>query len=153
MNAFSFIVAFSTLLHVAQAATHWRVTDDGRIRQQVSGESRRNVARRRNSHKTQTETLFTLKRSHDLVAVMRHEEEADNLTSLRSDLIRRKKQIDSKQHLYEDDDDVTSEEAFRRRDRECLLAGKPLHDIDLFVSTVLPLEVKGIRWDPLRGNS
>jgi hypothetical protein len=37
------------------------------------------------------------------------------------------------------------EEKFYKTDPDCLAAGKQLPDLDLYISTVLPLENKGIR--------
>ena len=37
------------------------------------------------------------------------------------------------------------EEKFYKTDPDCLAAGKHLPDLDLYISTVLPLENKGIR--------
>ena len=38
------------------------------------------------------------------------------------------------------------EEKFYKSDADCLAAGKHLPDLDLYISTVLPLENKGIRY-------
>ena len=38
------------------------------------------------------------------------------------------------------------EEKFYKTDPDCLSAGKHLPDLDLYISTVLPLENKGIRY-------
>ena len=41
---------------------------------------------------------------------------------------------------------VGLEEKFYKSDLDCLAAGKHLPDLDLYISTVLPLENKGIRY-------
>ena len=38
------------------------------------------------------------------------------------------------------------EQRFYRTDPDCVIAGKPLTEFDLYISTVQPLENKGIKW-------
>lgn len=118
------------------------------------------------------DSIFNLRRPYDLMAMMRQEEHAVMLNQLKQELLLKKEQIDRN----EDRDTGTTiyrkpslqlmmafvilsknlitnfslstglEERFYREDPDCLAAGKPLLEFDLLISTVLPLENKGIRW-------
>ncbi|KAK3594378.1 hypothetical protein CHS0354_032887 [Potamilus streckersoni] len=103
------------------ASTHWLVTEGGRIQSQV-------------------DSVFNLKRPYDLVAFMKQEDRANMLESLKKELLSRKDEIDRTE-----DRDTGLEQKFYKTDSDCLAAGKHLPDLDLYISTVLPLENKGIR--------
>ncbi|XP_074659865.1 tetratricopeptide repeat protein 17-like isoform X2 [Tubulanus polymorphus] len=104
-----------------QGTTHWIVTEDGRLQAQV-------------------DSLFNLRRPYDLVALLKQEERADLLERLKGELITQKQVIDKNE-----DKDVGLEQRFYKTNVDCQLAGKPLPEFDLYISTVLPLENKGIR--------
>jgi tetratricopeptide (TPR) repeat protein len=104
-----------------QASTHWMVTEDGRIQSQV-------------------DSLFNLRRPYDLVALLKQEERAVMLENLKQELLTRKEEIDKNE-----DKDTGLEQRFYKTDLDCIAAGKPLPEFDLYISTVLPLENKGIR--------
>ncbi|XP_062591170.1 tetratricopeptide repeat protein 17-like [Saccostrea cucullata] len=102
-------------------SSHWVVTEDGRIQAQL-------------------DTVFNMKRPYDLVAFMRQEERSGMLDKLKEELLSRKDEIDKNE-----DRDTGLEQRFYKTDPDCLMAVKPLPEFDLYISTVLPLENKGIR--------
>ncbi|KAL4224492.1 Tetratricopeptide repeat protein 17 [Mactra antiquata] len=106
---------------LSDASTHWVVMEDGKVQAQM-------------------DSVFNMKRPYDLVAFMKQEERASMLDKLKQELLSRKVEIDSSE-----DRDTGLEEKFYKTDRDCLAAGKQLPDLDLYISTVLPLENKGIR--------
>ncbi|CAE1321266.1 Tetratricopeptide repeat protein 17 [Acanthosepion pharaonis] len=108
-------------LKVVWTATHWVVTEDGRIQ-------------------AQADTVFNMRRPYDLVAFMKQEERAVMLDNLKKELLSRKDEIDKSE-----DRDTDLEQRFYRSEPDCIAAGKPLPEFDLYISTVLPLENKGIR--------
>ncbi|XP_053384178.1 tetratricopeptide repeat protein 17-like isoform X3 [Mercenaria mercenaria] len=108
-------------IRLSQASTHWVVTEDGKVQSQM-------------------DSVFNMKRPYDLVAFMKQEERANMLDKLKQELLSRKVEIDSTE-----DRDTGLEEKFYKTDPDCLAAGKQLPDLDLYISTVLPLENKGIR--------
>nr|KAG5699222.1 hypothetical protein BaRGS_012743 [Batillaria attramentaria] len=63
------------------------------------------------------------------------------LGNLKKELLSRKSEIDR----HEDRDSAGLEQRFYQSDPDCIEAGKPLPEFDLYISTVLPLENKGIR--------
>ncbi|XP_052798048.1 tetratricopeptide repeat protein 17-like isoform X3 [Mya arenaria] len=105
----------------SRASTHWVVTEDGRVQAQM-------------------DSVFNMKRPYDLVAFMKQEDRAAMLDELKQELLSRKDEIDRTE-----DRDTGLEEKFYKTDEDCLAAGKQLPDLDLYISTVLPLENKGIR--------
>ncbi|KAL8577739.1 hypothetical protein ACOMHN_065556 [Nucella lapillus] len=107
---------------ITNGSTHWVVTEDGRLQSQM-------------------DSVFNLRRPYDLVAFMRQEERAHMLGSLKKELLSRKSEIDR----HEDKDSAGLEQKFYQSDPDCIEAGKPLPEFDLYISTVLPLENKGIR--------
>ncbi|KAK3103819.1 hypothetical protein FSP39_022148 [Pinctada imbricata] len=102
-------------------SSHWIVTEDGRVQAQL-------------------DTVYSMRRPYDLVAFMRQEERAHMLHDLKEELLSRKDEIDKNE-----DRDTGLEQKFYKTDPDCLKAGKPLPEFDLYISTVLPLENKGIR--------
>ncbi|XP_070200043.1 tetratricopeptide repeat protein 17-like isoform X3 [Littorina saxatilis] len=107
---------------ITSGSTHWVVTEDGRLQSQM-------------------DSVFNLRRPYDLVAFMRQEERAHKLGNLKKELLSRKSEIDR----HEDRDSAGLEQKFYQTDIDCIEAGKPLPEFDLYISTVLPLENKGIR--------
>ncbi|KAH3890152.1 hypothetical protein DPMN_014224 [Dreissena polymorpha] len=108
---------------IVKCSTHWVVTEDGKIQSQI-------------------DSVFNMKRPYDLVAFMKQEDRAAMLDKLKQELLSRKDEIDRTE-----DRDTGLEDKFYKSDVDCLAAGKQLPDLDLYISTVLPLENKGIRPD------
>ncbi|XP_060074042.1 tetratricopeptide repeat protein 17-like isoform X2 [Ylistrum balloti] len=106
---------------IAGGSSHWVVTEEGLVR-------------------AQADTVFNLRRPYDLVAFMKQDERTEMLEGLKAELLTRKDEIDRNE-----DRDTGLEQRFYKTDPDCLKAGKPLPEFDLYISTVLPLENKGIR--------
>uniref|UniRef100_A0A0B7BGE5 Tetratricopeptide repeat protein 17 n=1 Tax=Arion vulgaris TaxID=1028688 RepID=A0A0B7BGE5_9EUPU len=106
---------------ITNGSTHWMVTEDGRIQ-------------------SQADSVYNLRRPYDLVAFMKQEDRASMLNILKKELLTRKDEIDKNE-----DRDTGLEQKFYRTNPDCIEAGKPLPEFDLYISTVLPLENKGIR--------
>ena len=81
-----------------------------------------------------------MRRPYDLVAILKQEERSRVVENLKTELITRKEVIDTNE-----DRDVGLEQRFYRTDADCQAAGKALPEFDLYISTVQPLENKGIR--------
>ncbi|XP_052244234.1 alpha-(1,3)-fucosyltransferase fut-6-like [Dreissena polymorpha] len=86
------------------------------------------------------DSVFNMKRPYDLVAFMKQEDRAAMLDKLKQELLSRKDEIDRTE-----DRNSGLEDKFYKSDVDCLAGGKQLPDLDLYISTVLPLENKGIR--------
>ncbi|XP_012940375.1 tetratricopeptide repeat protein 17 [Aplysia californica] len=106
---------------ITNGSTHWIVTEDGRIQ-------------------AQADSVFNLRRPYDLVAFVNQEDRASMLNGLKKELLNRKDEIDKNE-----DRDTGLEQKFYKTNPDCIEAGKPLPEFDLYISTVLPLENKGIR--------
>ncbi|KAK0055172.1 tetratricopeptide repeat protein 17 [Biomphalaria pfeifferi] len=119
------ILLFVSLLlqkcRISNGSNHWIVTEDGKIQAQV-------------------DSVYSMRRPYDLVAFMKQEERANMLNSLKKELLSRKDEIDKNE-----DRDTGLEQKFYKTNPDCIEAGKPLPEFDLYISTVLPLENKGIR--------
>ncbi|XP_078670325.1 tetratricopeptide repeat protein 17-like isoform X6 [Branchiostoma floridae x Branchiostoma belcheri] len=106
---------------LAAGWTHWVVTEDGRIQQQF-------------------ESPLNIKRTDDLVMFMRQAERTEQIAQMQKDLLAQKI------HIEETEDKETNlEQTFYKTDPDCRAAKRQLTDFDLYISTVLPLENKGIR--------
>ncbi|KAK2153227.1 hypothetical protein LSH36_304g09030 [Paralvinella palmiformis] len=86
------------------------------------------------------DSVFNLQRPYDLVAMLKQEHRAQILEDLRQELLIKKERIDKSE-----DRDTGLEQRFYRTDPDCIAAGKRLPEFDLYISTVLPLENKGVR--------
>ncbi|XP_054710822.1 tetratricopeptide repeat protein 17-like [Uloborus diversus] len=112
---------FSCLLiifHECSASTHWIVTEDGRIQAQM-------------------DSVFSLKRPYDLVALMQQEKRAVLIEELKQQLMLQKEEIDRRE-----DKETNLEGKIYSMDEDCIAAEKPITDFDLYISTVIPYEVK-----------
>ncbi|XP_056383704.1 LOW QUALITY PROTEIN: tetratricopeptide repeat protein 17 [Hyla sarda] len=102
------------------ATTHWVVTEDGKIQQQV-------------------DSPMNLKHPHDLVILMRQETTVGYLKDLEKHLVAQKI------HIEENEDrDTGLEQRHYKDDPDCVLAKVPLGDMDLYDGTYMPLEDKNI---------
>lgn len=88
----------------------------------------------------QVDSVFNLNRPYDLLAFLRQEKRAQFLQTLQDELVRKKKDIDQS-----DKDEPGLEERYYKEDSDCIIAGKPLTEYDLYISTVLPLQNKNIK--------
>uniref|UniRef100_A0A8D2L6L3 Tetratricopeptide repeat protein 17 n=2 Tax=Varanus komodoensis TaxID=61221 RepID=A0A8D2L6L3_VARKO len=102
------------------ATTHWVVTEDGKIQQQV-------------------DSPMNLKHPHDLVILMRQETTVNYLKELE------KKLVAQKIHIEENEDrDTGLEQRHNKEDPDCIKAKVPLGDLDLYDGTYITLESKDI---------
>ncbi|KAM3918179.1 tetratricopeptide repeat protein 17 [Leptodactylus fuscus] len=102
------------------ATTHWVVTEDGKIQQQV-------------------DSPMNLKHPHDLVILMRQETTVGYLKELEKHLVAQKI------HIEENEDrDTGLEQRHYKDDPDCVLAKVPLGDMDLYDGTYMSLEEKFI---------
>ncbi|XP_042197513.1 tetratricopeptide repeat protein 17 [Callorhinchus milii] len=102
------------------ATTHWIVTEDGKIQQQV-------------------DSPLNLKHPHDLVVFMRQEATVDYLKELEKHLVARKIYIEENE-----DRDTGLEQRHYKEDSDCIKAKVPLGDLDLYDGTYISLERKHI---------
>uniref|UniRef100_A0A3P9LLN9 Tetratricopeptide repeat domain 17 n=1 Tax=Oryzias latipes TaxID=8090 RepID=A0A3P9LLN9_ORYLA len=102
------------------ATTHWVVTEDGKIQQQV-------------------DSPLNLKHPHDVVIFMRQETRVNYLKKLEKQLVAQKI------HIEENEDrDTGLEQRHYKEDPDCVMAKVPLGDLDLYDGTFIPLESKDI---------
>ncbi|XP_075401972.1 tetratricopeptide repeat protein 17 isoform X1 [Tenrec ecaudatus] len=118
------LLSLSALLCVAArgavATTHWVVTEDGKIQQQV-------------------DSPMNLKHPHDLVILMRQESTVNYLKELEKQLVAQKI------HIEENEDrDTGLEQRHNKEDPDCIKAKVPLGDLDLYDGTYITLESKDI---------
>ncbi|XP_061618126.1 tetratricopeptide repeat protein 17 isoform X1 [Phyllopteryx taeniolatus] len=103
------------------ATTHWVVTEDGKIQQQV-------------------DSPLNLKHPHDVVIFMRQESRVNYLKKLEKLLVAQKI------HIEENEDrDTGLEQRHYKEDPDCIMAKVPLGDLDLYDGTYISLESKDIR--------
>ncbi|XP_063294194.1 tetratricopeptide repeat protein 17 isoform X1 [Pelobates fuscus] len=102
------------------ATTHWVVTEDGKIQQQV-------------------DSPMNLKHPHDLVILMRQETTVGYLRELEKHLVAQKI------HIEENEDrDTGLEQRHYKDDPDCIKAKVPLGDLDLYDGTYISLESKNV---------
>uniref|UniRef100_A0A3Q1JIV9 Tetratricopeptide repeat domain 17 n=1 Tax=Anabas testudineus TaxID=64144 RepID=A0A3Q1JIV9_ANATE len=111
---------FALLLDSGGATTHWVVTEDGKIQQQV-------------------DSPLNLKHPHDVVIFMRQETRVNYLKKLEKQLVAQKI------HIEENEDrDTGLEQRHYKEDADCVMAKVPLGDLDLYDGTYISLESKDI---------
>ncbi|XP_032975460.1 tetratricopeptide repeat protein 17 isoform X3 [Rhinolophus ferrumequinum] len=117
---FSLSALLSMAARGAFATTHWVVTEDGKIQQQV-------------------DSPMNLKHPHDLVILMRQETTVNYLKELEKQLVAQKI------HIEENEDrDTGLEQRHNKEDPDCIKAKVPLGDLDLYDGTYITLESKDI---------
>ncbi|XP_041131765.1 tetratricopeptide repeat protein 17-like isoform X2 [Polyodon spathula] len=108
------------LAEPSAATTHWIVTEDGKIQQQV-------------------DSPLNLKHPHDLVIFMRQETRVSYLKELEKQLVAQKIHIEDNE-----DRDTGLEQRHYKEDVDCIKAKVPLGDLDLYDGTYISLESKDI---------
>ncbi|XP_018572773.1 tetratricopeptide repeat protein 17 isoform X3 [Anoplophora glabripennis] len=98
---------------VINGATHWVVTETGRIQAYL-------------------ESPFNLRRPYDLLALLDQETRNNDINKLYSDLITRKQIIEKKWSSLEGNSNVGAK--ITSQDPDCLTAGKLFSDIDLYAN-------------------
>ncbi|CAB4014527.1 tetratricopeptide repeat 17-like isoform X2 [Paramuricea clavata] len=111
------------MLHVVLAYTHWVITDQGRIRSKIYSE-------------------FHLRRPENLIIFIRTEDDLKRLKRVKEELSKEKKVLE----VERDEEKVDLVMKYHSEDEDCLLAGKPLKNFDLKISTVIPFDTLGIRY-------
>ncbi|GLD55828.1 tetratricopeptide repeat protein 17 [Lates japonicus] len=115
-----FILLCVLLVDSGGATTHWVVTEDGKIQQQV-------------------DSPLNLKHPHDVVIFMRQETRVNYLKKLEKQLVAQKI------HIEENEDrDTGLEQRHYKEDADCVMAKVPLGDLDLYDGTYISLEGKDI---------
>uniref|UniRef100_A0A4W6EKX6 Tetratricopeptide repeat domain 17 n=1 Tax=Lates calcarifer TaxID=8187 RepID=A0A4W6EKX6_LATCA len=115
-----FILLCVLLVDSGGATTHWVVTEDGKIQQQV-------------------DSPLNLKHPHDVVIFMRQETRVNYLKKLEKQLVAQKI------HIEENEDrDTGLEQRHYKEDADCVMAKVPLGDLDLYDGTYIALEGKDI---------
>uniref|UniRef100_A0A671K358 Tetratricopeptide repeat domain 17 n=1 Tax=Sinocyclocheilus anshuiensis TaxID=1608454 RepID=A0A671K358_9TELE len=108
------------LAEPARATTHWVVTEDGKIQQQV-------------------DSPLNLKHPHHLVLFMQQETRVNYLKKLEKQLVAQKI------HIEENEDrDTGLEQRHYKEDADCVTAKVALGDLDLYDGTFISLESKDI---------
>ncbi|XP_051989819.1 tetratricopeptide repeat protein 17-like isoform X2 [Xyrauchen texanus] len=115
-----FIFIWVLLAEPGRATTHWVVTEDGKIQQQV-------------------DSPLNLKHPHHLVLFMQQETRVNYLKKLEKQLVAQKI------HIEENEDrDTGLEQRHYKEDADCVTAKVPLGDLDLYDGTFISLESKDI---------
>ncbi|XP_057213044.1 tetratricopeptide repeat protein 17 [Triplophysa rosa] len=115
-----FIFICVLLAEPGRATTHWVVTEDGKIQQQV-------------------DSPLNLKHPHHLVLFMQQETRVNYLKKLEKQLVAQKI------HIEENEDrDTGLEQRHYKEDADCVTAKVPLGDLDLYDGTFISLESRGI---------
>uniref|UniRef100_A0AAQ4RBY9 Tetratricopeptide repeat domain 17 n=1 Tax=Gasterosteus aculeatus aculeatus TaxID=481459 RepID=A0AAQ4RBY9_GASAC len=115
-----FVLLCALLVDSGGATTHWVVTEDGKIQQQV-------------------DSPLNLKHPHDVVIFMRQETRVSYLKKLEKQL------VEQKIHIEENEDrDTGLEQRHYKEDPDCVMAKVPLGDLDLYDGTYISLESKDI---------
>ncbi|KAK7170121.1 hypothetical protein R3I94_000378 [Phoxinus phoxinus] len=116
----AFIFICVLLAEPGRATTHWVVTEDGKIQQQV-------------------DSPLNLKHPHHLVLFMQQETRVNYLKKLEKQLVAQKI------HIEENEDrDTGLEQRHYKEDADCVTAKVPLGDLDLYDGTFISMESKDI---------
>ncbi|XP_003741463.1 tetratricopeptide repeat protein 17 [Galendromus occidentalis] len=116
--SFSFAATIVFALCGVDGFSHWIASDDGEIR-------------------PQSPSIFALRSPGDLPLIHKQEERLETVRALRKELLQRKEEIDRSEEEAEN-----IEERLYAEDTDCQIAGTPLTEMDLYVSTVVPFETK-----------
>ncbi|UXI16596.1 paired mesoderm homeobox protein 2B-like [Sarcoptes scabiei] len=109
-----FLLYFLIIFHVTKAATHWIVTEDGKIH-------------------TQEDSMFQMRLPYDLMSFLQQEKRADMFQQIKTQLLVQKEEIES--DSFDNHDDV--EQVMYSSNPDCLKANKPLTKFDLYVGTMI----------------
>lgn len=80
----------------------------------------------------QIDSAFHMRRPYDLLSLLEQEKRAENIERLYREMLRRKADIDAEWAGLESATDL--ETRLYATDKDCLQAGRPLTDSDLYVS-------------------
>ena len=156
LPSFKLIYFFSTLLPIISAATHWVVTEDGRIAPQVNEyefifkQSYLNITLTylRTHHETcftyqylqyfiQMDSVYQLEKPHDLMALLNQEDRTARSELLREELFLKKVEFE---HKEDKDAGILIEEKIYATDPDCLKVGRKVTTMAIFESTYSTFE-------------
>jgi hypothetical protein len=103
-------------LHPVLPSTHWVVTESGKIQ-------------------AQPDSIYFLRQPHDFVAFIHQEQRVLQTNNLHHELTSIRGSLDENHNAEVPD----VEAQLLAEDSDCLLAGRPLTQFDLYVSTLVPL--------------
>ncbi|CAG2173822.1 unnamed protein product [Oppiella nova] len=106
------------VFHASKAATHWVVTEDGKLQ-------------------TQDDSVYQLRRPYDLMSLLHQEKRADMLATIKNQLIQQKEEIESDSNANNDETEEDVEQLVYATNTNCAEAGKPLTQFDLYVGSML----------------
>ncbi|XP_054158447.1 tetratricopeptide repeat protein 17-like [Oppia nitens] len=106
------------IIHASKAATHWVVTEDGKLQ-------------------TQDDSVYQLRRPYDLMSLLHQERRADMLATIKNQLIAQKEEIESDTNTSSDDTEDDVEQLVYSTNTNCAEAGKPLTQFDLYIGSML----------------
>lgn len=118
--------------HFSEATTHWIVTEDGKLQ-------------------SQEDSIFSLRRPHDLASFLHQEQRMQQLLQIKQQLMEQKKIIEETSVKSESsqsdgtviiDTESDMEQVVYSSHEDCIKAGKPLPEFDLFGGTVMILAPK-----------
>ena len=87
------------------------------------------------------DSVFSLKRPYDLVALMQQEKRAVLIEELKQQLMLQKEEIDRRE-----DKETNLEGKIYNTDEDCTAAEKPLTDFDLYSSTIVPFSFENFEY-------
>ncbi|XP_044749368.1 tetratricopeptide repeat protein 17 [Coccinella septempunctata] len=105
------ILLFSNLTHIINGATHWVVTENGKI-------------------EANFDSPYNIRRPYDLLALLEQEQRLKEINALYSELLHSKKNIDQKLFKLKDISNIGN----KLDDYECLTKGKALSNVDFYSS-------------------
>ncbi|XP_078346607.1 tetratricopeptide repeat protein 17-like [Oculina patagonica] len=106
---------------LCKGATHWIVTEDGRIQQQF-------------------DSVFNLKRPYDLVNFIRQQGAVDRLKILREEYLAEKRKVIEAREKER----AEMQKSFYKVDPDCIDAGRHISEFELHLDMTLPFTKKGI---------
>ncbi|KAJ7373719.1 Tetratricopeptide repeat protein 17 [Desmophyllum pertusum] len=104
-----------------KGATHWIVTEDGRIQQQV-------------------DSIFNLKRPYDLLTFIQQQTASDRLKILREEYLEEKRKVIEAREKER----AELQKSFYKEDPDCIDAGNHISEFELHLDMTLPFDKKGV---------
>ncbi|XP_065199397.1 tetratricopeptide repeat protein 17-like isoform X1 [Sycon ciliatum] len=120
----SLLVILTAVSYRSDSATHWVLKQSGKI-------------------EVRPNSPYNLRKPHDVLAFVQQDEFSRRLKQLNQVLKDNSHKLEKAD--IEKDDDKLVEANFYKTDKDCIAAPRRLIDLDLYSSTYLPLEKKGIK--------
>ncbi|RXG71025.1 Tetratricopeptide repeat protein 17 [Armadillidium vulgare] len=112
-----FFIILSFFILSINSTTHWFLNNEGKIQAQM-------------------DSIYQLRRPYDFLALIQQEERAKHVEQLKKELLEQKAHIDKNEDKLE--------ERIYRTYTDCILAGRPLTEFDLYSSSTFDLKSIGI---------